>query len=156
MVLHIHGCVGIRVKRTTASMAVRPFTVFSFEHCHVRVRVGLGFRVRVTVSVHDLPRFDVAVAVPTRLSKIKAHGNRPCPGNYTCFCGNGALPEIAIVVTPGWIAASCWQHFFPIEGEGGQLFGRVRHVVSQNLSHHRVVHPFVDQYCPSDDLCVSF
>ena len=102
-----------------------------------------------------LPRFSVAVAVITRFYDVEGHRDRPCLGHHLCCWDNGALPEVASVVTPGWIAASWWQHVFPIEGDGGQLFARARHIVSQNLGLHRVLNPWDDLKRPFDDFFVS-
>ena len=114
-----------------------------------------GRATRHFVLRRTLKRVGVAVAVPTRFFDVKAHGDRPRLGRHSCSRDNGAVPEVAIQVSPGWIAASFRQHFRPVEGDACQIFGRASHVASQSLSLHRVLNPFADRNCPFDDFRVS-
>jgi len=126
------------------------FGVQSDAHRRLYGRATRHFVLRRT-----LKRVGVAVAVPTRFFDVKAHGDRPRLGRHSCSRDNGAVPEVAIQVIPGWIAASFRQHFRPVEGDACQIFGRATHVASQSLSLHRVANPWADRNCPFDDFRVS-
>ena len=143
----------VSVRLSISTLPESP-TVHAWRESEAHHRLH-GCASRHCVLFRTLPRPGVAVAVPARFFEIKRHSNRPCLGQHRFPCNGGACPEIAIVVMPRWIAVTFRQYLHPIHGDATQLFARGSHVVSQNLSHHRVGHPFADQNCPCDNLFIS-